>query len=521
MTYFSDETIRQRLERRAREDANLLFCQYEDEKIYYGDLDKNVNRVANGLLNLGIKPGERISLMLSNHPDYIYLILACAKTGIIYIPLNTSLRGPSLDLLLQLADSRVLIVDAVFKDVIRDSFKRTGDTGIEMIITRGGADFKDLGGFRQITFETAFSDASENVPDVPGPEPDDVLTISFTSGTTGVPKGVPLTDRMWHCAGHGVAVLAAVEKGDVMIMWEQLLHIGGAQMLYTSLFYGTSIALLSKFSASRFWDQVRRYKATRMHYLGGVLQILLKQPPKPNDKDNTIKIAWGAACTPEIWDEFSERFDVEIHECYGMSENSSVTTVNLDGVVGSCGKPLPYFDVRLADNGKILGPGKMGEFQVKGKIPGLVIKEYFRNEEATAKSFTEDGWFCTGDLGMRDEAGYYYFKGRTKESVRHKGENISAWEVERVVNDHPDVEESALVGVASELDEDLKIFIKLVPGAKKNPSAIAQWLEPRMPKYQLPRYFAFTDSFDKTQTERIKKASLSRSIDDCWDRLAK
>jgi crotonobetaine/carnitine-CoA ligase len=202
-----------------------------------------------------------------------------------------------------------------------------------------------------------------------------------------------------------------------------------------------------------------------------------------------------------------------------MTETSSYATYNPDQRFGSVGKALPYFDVQIGDaDGKALSDGQVGEIMVREKEPGLLLAGYYNNPDAT-RGALRGGWLYTGDLGRRDEDGYFYFLGRKKDSVRRRGENISAWEVESVLNDHPDVEECALIGVSSDIgDEDLKIVIKPVANRKPDPAVIATWCADRMPYFQVPRYFAFVDNFEKTPTERIKKEKLSRSTTDCWDR---
>lgn len=523
MVFTDDTTTRQWLEKRAKENGNDVFCIYEDVPITYGTIEERVNRIANGILQLGLKRGDRVAIMLPNHPDFFYLVLAFAKIGLVYIPLNANLKGINLDLLLKLSDPRALIIDDNFADVIRESLSRGGINNIEYIVSHGHESYRQTGIAKQITFDELENGMPSSPPEVPGTGPDDVLALSFTSGTTGVPKGVPVTDRMMRTCAKGAASINGAAPGEVMLMWESFCHIGGVQMIYVCMIYGSIMALLPRFSASRFWDQARHYKATRIHYLGGVLQILLKQPCKGNDKDHNVKIAWGAGATEQIWKEFEERFGVQVRETYGMTETSSLTTINVDSKIGSIGKPLPYFDVRImCDDGGVAPPNVMGEIQVKGKQPGLVLKEYFRNPEATQKALLQDGWFATGDLGYCDEEGYFYFQGRSKDSIRHSGENVSAWEVERIINEHPDIEECAVIGVPGDMgEEDIKVFIKCRAGHDRpEPSDIAAWCEPLMPKYQIPRYYAFIDSFEKTVSQRTKKNGLSRSTDDCWDRNA-
>ena len=171
----------------------------------------------------------------------------------------------------------------------------------------------------------------------------------------------------------------------------------------------------------------------------------------------------------------------------------------------------------MDNEGKPLGVGQIGEIVLREKEPGLITRGYLKNPEATAKAL-RDGWFYTGDLGYYDEEGDFYFSGRTKDSIRRRGENISAWEVERVLNSHPKVQESAVLGVDADVGEqELKAFIISTDGSILEPLEIIKWCETRLPYYQIPRYIAFIDSFEKTPTERIRKENLSKDTIQCWN----
>ncbi len=521
MTYIDDITLRQLLERRAREDGDRAYCFFEDETITFSALDNKVNRLANGFLKLGLRAGDRVAVMLPNHPDHIYTLFALVKLGIVYVPVNVNLKGDSLDLLLNLSDPRAVVADRRYSGALGEVLARP--RSVEFLVWRGEGGGDGIPVRSSTTIDELSKGASPDAPPVPGAGPDDVLLLSYTSGTTGMPKGAPLSDRMWRACAYGCGLASEVHEGEVMLMWEPIYHIGGSQVLHLCLMRRAAIAMLERFSATQFWDQARRYRATQIHYLGGILQMLLAQPPRPDDRSHQVRIAWGGGCTTEAWRPFEERFGVTIHEDYGMTECSSITTVNAECKLGSIGKPVDFFEVRIADEkGVPAPPNQFGEIQVRSKQPGLIIREYFRNPEATRAAIGADGWFRTGDLGSVDEEGFIYFRGRMKDCVRRGGENISAWEVERVINKHPDIEESALVGVKTEIGvDDLKIFLKVAPGhPRPDPAALIEWCEAHMPKFQVPRYVAFIDAFDKTPSQRIKKENLSRSTSDCWDRKA-
>ena len=305
----------------------------------------------------------------------------------------------------------------------------------------------------------------------------------------------------------------------MLFVWEPLYHIGGAQLLPLPMIRDVTLAMVDRFSAGRFWSQVKAEGATHIHYLGGILQILLKQPPSPLDRDHGVRIAWGGGCPPDIWPQFQSRFGVEIRECYGMTESSSITTFSDTGLVGSVGRCMPWFSVTLLDpEGRALSQGERGEIVVETTLPGAIFRGYLDDAEATARAL-RDGKLHSGDLGSLDAEGNLYFHGRMTDSVRCRGENVSAWEVEHVAAEHEAVEDCAMIGVATDIGEqDIKLFVKLREGAIVDPAILSDWLSQRLASYQNPRYIAFVDEFERTASQRIMKYKLSSRPDDCWDR---
>jgi carnitine-CoA ligase len=357
---------------------------------------------------------------------------------------------------------------------------------------------------------------------LPEPVPaDDPFAIMYTSGTTGRPKGVLVSHRMLRLAGEAAALVSDARDGDVLYVWEPLFHIGGAQMIVLPLIRAVHLAIAEGFSARRFWSDVTACGATHVHFLGGILQILLKQPPGRPDRAHGVRVAWGGGCPREAWQPFEARFGVAIRECYGMTECSSFTTANVDGVVGSIGKPIPWFDVSVVDaSGQPVAPGERGEMVVRARLPGALTRGYFRNPAATSKAF-RDGAFHTGDLASVDAAGNFIFHGRMTDSVRVRGENVTAAEVEEVARKHPAVEDCVMIGVAAEVGEqEIKLFVKLRPGAQLLPGELSAWLGPKLASYQRPRYIAMVDDFERTPSQRIMKHKLSRRTDDAWDAAA-
>jgi crotonobetaine/carnitine-CoA ligase len=506
-----DETLREAMDRRARETPHDVFCLHEGTPITIAALDASVNRVANGLLSFGLGKGDRVALMLPSHPDHIIAILALAKVGLVRVPINASLKGAALELALAQFSPEALIADTQYAQALGAALDRHP---VPRVVWRGGdAGFADL---------LAHDDAS---PPAIAPGPDDIIAITPSSGTTGAPKGVLKSDRTLRAGPVATRMLTDREPGDVLLFWEALHHGAGVAVVIGAVLERITLAMVSRFSASRFWDDARRYRATHIHYLGTVLQMLLKQPPRDDDREHAVRVAWGGGCPLEVWQQFRARFGVSMREGYGLSELITFVLINRDGPAGSIGKPLPWYQVRLEDgDGNEVAPGQTGELVIASDDDRLGFLGYFDNASATAEAVSvRDGrrWFRTGDLARKDQEGWFYFAGRAKDSVRRRGINISAWEVERVVNEHPDVEECALVGVAGEIGEDeLLIYIRAAAGRAIDPAALVAWCEPRLPYFQVPRYVAFVDDFPRTPTQRIRKSELAREVANAWDREA-
>jgi crotonobetaine/carnitine-CoA ligase len=192
-----------------------------------------------------------------------------------------------------------------------------------------------------------------------------------------------LGEKPYLMAGHMAGQLAEVRAGDVMLTWEPLYHIGGSQVIVACLQYGMPMALLERFSASAFWDEARRYRATQMHYLGGVLGLLLKQQPRPDDAANPVRVAWGGGAPAHLWDAFERRFGVRIREAYGMTEAASFTTINLEGRVGSIGRPVPHFEVKIVvEDGRPAATHETGHIVVRQREPGSLHEGILQGSRA-------------------------------------------------------------------------------------------------------------------------------------------
>jgi crotonobetaine/carnitine-CoA ligase len=274
---------------------------------------------------------------------------------------------------------------------------------------------------------------------------------------------------------------------------------------------GCKVVLARKFSASKFWDEIRKYKVTEFNTIGAMIPILMKQPPKENDNVNNVRFTLSAACPVDDWEKFEKRFGIKIYEAYGSVDGGGKSIMNLGNApVGSIGKPAPNTVYRLVDNeGNDVPDGTPGQliFESKGKKKSV---EYFKNEKA-GNDKLKNGWIYTGDLVRRDKDGYLYFVGRNAEFMRIKGENVSAYEVEHTIQKHPSVLEAAVYAVPSELAEDeIMASISLVEGHTLKEADLIEILKEDLAKFAVPRFVKIVKEFPKTETQRIIKKELEK-----------
>jgi len=506
MTSFDDAGFVSLLTTRAATEPERIYARFCGEPVTYAEIERRSAAFAAHLRTRGIVAGDRVAVMMRNSIATIAVVFGLARAGVAWVPVNAQQRGEGLRYLLTHSQPRLVVADAELAPQIAEAMGQGAD--LPLLAHAPGGELDAILAGRELFSE-------------PAPSPDAVFAIMYTSGTTGRPKGVIVSHRMLRLAAESVALLSDAKPDDVFFVWEPLYHIGGAQLLPLPMLRGITLAMVERFSASRFWDQVRAEGASHIHYLGGILQILLKQPPVPRDREHGVRIAWGGGCPADIWPAFRDRFGIDIRECYGMTEASSLTTCNVTGVVGSVGTPMPWFTLKLRDSeGRAVATGARGEIVIETSIPGAIFPGYLDNPEATAKALRPDG-FHTGDLGSFDPQGNLYFHGRMTDSVRCRGENVSAWEVEHVAAEHEAIEDCAMIGVAADVGEqDIKLFVKPRDGVVIDPQALSGWLGQRLAPYQNPRYIAVVDEFERTASQRIMKHKLSPRLDDCWDRAA-
>lgn len=509
------------LEDRAQRNGDRIFLRFKDQAFTYNEMNRYANRCANAFLNQGVAKGDKISIMLPNCPEYLHIWFGSAKAGAVEVPVNTSYKGEFLRHIVDQSDSKILLIAHEFLDrlkLIEDGLKK-----VQKVVVLGGLEKEEAAQYKipRMSFEEFFN-APEDPVDIKI-YPSDPQNIIYTSGTTGLSKGALGPHKFWIVVAEQLLPLREGGRDDIFYTFLPLYHMN-AQCLttITALLAEGQVVLSDKFSATRFWDEIRKYQATQFNYLGAVIPILAKQPEKPDDLDNPVRIAFGAGCPQSVMDYFEKRFGLTCMEGFGMTEiGIPVHTTLYDRRPGSCGTPLPIYEIKLFDDEDNEVPvGEPGEIAFRPREPFTMMLEYYNMPDKTLESF-RNLWFHTGDLAKRDEDGYLYFVDRKKDAIRRRGENISSFEVERAINTHPKVLESAAVAVKSELAEDeVKICVVLRPGETLTPEELIEYANDRMPYFAVPRYVEFMDSLPKTPTERVQKYLLKQQgiTANTWDR---
>jgi carnitine-CoA ligase len=496
------------LEERSRKLGRRIFLEFEDREFSYGEMDQNANRVANFLRGAGGGPGAGLAMIMKNSPRWLDVFFGLEKLGMYAVPVNIALRGDQLAHVIDDSDARFIVIDhdlLPYIDEIRDRLSKVE----KIVINAQGAPVGFLPPIDMLGLEDAYGPGSDASRPRVSYDPDGLMIIMYTSGTTGLPKGVVY--RYGSSTVKTISIMSRffLNRSDVYYTCYPLFHANALFLTVTPCLHaGCRVALGERFSASRFWLDIRRHRVTIFNGLGAVMPILMKQPAGPDDSGNRVRAVLSAGCPADMWEAFESRFGVRIYEAYGAVDGAGVVLINLGtGPVGSMGKPLGS-RCRIVDSeGNDVPAETPGELiSYVGNRPSTV--EYYKNAKASSDK-VRDGWLHTGDLVTRDKKGYIYFLGRNTESMRCKGENVSAYEVEQAILKHPDVLECAVYAVPSELAED-DIMVTLVPlgGKTLEPERLAEFLAGKLAKFAIPRYYRVVDGLPKTETHRVIKKEL-------------
>lgn len=503
------------LRARADEYGDKIYLSFIDDGVTltYREAADRSAVIARGLLELGIAPGARLGFLLAGSAAHVLGWLATLQAGMVDVPINPEFRGDVLDHAIRKIEISAVLADLDGIEALRsasvEARRQIGtvilpDAVYDRLSTDGlGLDARIVP-LREVE---ALGRASSHT--LPAVDPRALASLRFSSGTTGLPKGVMMDHGHMLSNARKVGELMQMGEAEVMYTCFPFHHVFATVMaVLTTLCAGATLIVARRFSASRYWQDLRGHGVTRAHVLDPLIPLLMKQPADPRDRDHKVRLMYTAA---GYYPEFEARFGVTIVPIYDMSELTCVAHYppGEPRRPGSCGKASGLFDIKIADeDGFALPDGSDGEIYVRPLHQNLMFLGYYNEPEQTVAAW-RDLWFRTGDRARRDADGYYYFLGRAGDRIRRRGVNISAEQIEAVALANPAVLECAAIAVPSEFGEDeIKLCLRLMPGASNDHAALATALLAVLPRTLTVRYYELFDELPKTQTEKVKRAAL-------------
>jgi len=503
-----DTNLRELLESRTELwlEKVFLFSERDGQQISYQQFDDLVNQTANVLKRVGVEKGDTVSLLLPNRLEYLRFYFACWKLGAMAGPINAHLKGSEISYILNNSEAIVLVTQASFWPTV-EAIRPELEFLDKVILIDERVE-------ETIDYRSEVSRQSSHLlpTDV---DADDEAIIIYTSGTTGNPKGVLLTHRNLMANARQIAEWLKFDQGDRFLCIMPLFHMNAVSVTtLTPLYVGASIVLSPKFSASRHWQIISDYGVTTFGSVATMLSMLLNTYPNglpPGLDTSRLKFAMcGSAPVPApVMQQFEERFHCPVIEGYGLSESTCRATFNPPDArrrLGSVGLPIGNEMKIFDDADREVPPGQVGEIVLRGEN---VMKGYFKNPAATAQAF-RNGWFHTGDLGYRDENGFFYVVDRKSDMIIRGGENIYPREIDDVLYRHPAVREAATIGVPDELyGEQVKAFVVLRENAGCSEEELIAFCRAQLADYKCPASVEFVSEIPKGPTGKLLKRELA------------
>lgn len=488
-----------------------VFLDFSGETYTYREVEGETMRIAHGLAALGVKAGDRVCAVLDNVSDFVFVWFGVNQLGAIFVPINTDMKGEFLRHQVADADAAILVVEAHYAE--RVFAIEHGIPEVHTLVVRGAV--PDTATRLAVRSLDSIRPA-ESTPIAAPCKPGDLALLMYTSGTTGPSKGCMVSHNYACNFARSVIRMTTLNAEDVYGTPLPLFHAAAAfGVLIATLLTGATTSIYPRFSASNFWPEIERSRATVAFLLSVVITIVPDTPDTEVSKRcyGQLRTVSGAPWNAKLKAQWKERFGVKgVGSGYGMTEtclSAFSTAVDPDVPDGATGPSAEYFDVRIFDDqGEECAPGVAGEIVVRPRQPDLMFQGYWRRPEVTV-DVMRDLWFHTGDLGKFDENGFLYFVDRKKDYLRRGGENISSFEVEATFLSHPDIAEAAVHAVKSEISEDeVKLTAVLKPGVALTEEALCRWSLDHLPRFAVPRFIEFRSHMVRTPSGRIQKFLL-------------
>lgn len=471
-------------------------------RLTFADIDRESDRLAQALGDLGVQRGDRVAVMMRNEPAFPLLWLALAKLAAVLVPVNVNYRELDGSHVLRQSGARFAVAAEEFVELLEEIAPATM---LERVLT-----VDELAG--SIPQGATTFAARGELP----------ANIQYTSGTTGAPKGCVLPHRYWLTLVRGlVTEFPEISARDTILTAQPFHYIDPQWNVALGLASGATLVMLDRFHPSTFWAKVRQYEVTWFYCLGLMPVLLLRQPESPADGNHRVRAISASAIPRDLHASLEKRWGVPWYEAFGMTETGGdlrVSEVDHDELVGTgcVGTPTRDREAMIVDeDGHPVPRGETGELVLRGI--GM-MHGYHDDPEATARAF-HGGWFRTGDLASMDDRGRVFYVGRTKDMIRRSGENISADEVERALLHHPAVRLAAVIAEPDELrGEEVRAFVVL--NGTATPEELAEFCATKLAYFKVSRYWTVTESLPLTPSERVAKGELTKSDLPRYDRVS-
>ena len=492
-------TIDELLTERARTHSDQVFLRFASGDYTFSEVHDRAARLAAGLASIGVEPGAMVPVVMANSAEFVISLFALSRLGAVACLINTAFKGPALAHAIKVTEARTVLLDA---SVVANLDEIAPSLPTELMRVVVGDRWDELASASPVPMSSTSSMHAATDPAI----------VLFTSGTTGLSKGCVLSHRYVLRQAELMSQHLGFVETDVLYSPFPLFHIDATVLTVgPALVLGATAAIGERFSVSGFWPEVRQFGATVFDFMGATLTMLHKVEASLDDADNPVRLAWGVPVPDEIASGFEQRFGLHLVELYGSTDAGIPMYHPIDRPrrPGSCGTVIDAYEAQLHDDeGFEVALGEVGELVVRPTEPSIMADGYLGMPEATLMS-RRNLWFHTGDRLRRDADGFHYFVGRTADSIRRRGENISAFEVEEVVKLHPDVLDAAAFGVPSEFTEDdLMVTLMVRPGRTVDPAALVAFCAQRAARHMVPRFLDFIDELPRTPTEKIRKDVL-------------
>ncbi|MEE8373334.1 MAG: long-chain-fatty-acid--CoA ligase [Dehalococcoidia bacterium] len=497
-------------------DRPAIFC--DGKKVTYAEVSDRVNRLANALIGLGVQKGDMVSILQVNCSQFVEAYFAAAKVGAIFVPLNFRAKSDELGYMLNNCEAKVLLVGERYVDLVNEMRPQLPKAEAFICI-----ESKPDG---MLSYDEVLASASpeEVFTEI---DDDDVTILMYTAGTTGRPKGVPLTHNSFSMYVLNNVAPVDLEVEETNLLTVPLYHVAGVQAVMAAVYGGRTLAMLKQFEVKEWLRTVQEQKANRAMLVPTMLKRVIEDEDFDKyDLSSLRVITYGAAPMPfEVIKKAIDMFPgVMFINAFGQTETAStITSLGPDDHVitgsdeekakklkrlqSSIGRPMDDVEIKIVDDdGKEVATGELGEILAKGP---RVMSGYWKDEEKTAKALTADGWLRTSDRGYVDEEGYIYLAGRGDDMIIRGGENISPGEVEDVLYAHPKIDEAAVIGVPDpDWGQEPKAVVVLKSGETATGEEIMEFCRERLSSFKRPRYVTFVGELPRTSTGKVLKRDL-------------